>query len=85
VNQDRRDTLTLEHRHCYSQASSESVRRSLFGQFRRILLEMQRGNDQQGRPAVRKSDHEPPVERKRVEPGEGKAVSIQFHDGTILT
>jgi branched-chain amino acid transport system permease protein len=29
-------------RHSRSQASSESVRRSLFGQFRRILLQMQR-------------------------------------------
>jgi len=33
VNQHRRDTLELKHRHSRSQASSESVRRSLFGQF----------------------------------------------------
>src|SRR5581483_7310040 len=41
VNHHRRDTLELKLRHCLLPASSESVCRSLFGQFRPIPLEMQ--------------------------------------------
>jgi hypothetical protein len=38
ANQHRRDTLELKHRHSRSQASRESVRRSLFTQFHRMSL-----------------------------------------------
>lgn len=85
VNQHRRDTSELKHRHCYSPSSRESARRSLFAQSRWILLEIQSYQSPVDRPICSEILPELPVMRMVSTQVRGKGVSIWFHDGTILT
>ena len=85
VNQHRRGTSELKHRHCYSPSSRESARRSLFAQSRWILLEIQRCQSRVDRPICSEILPELPVMKAVSRQVRGKGVSIWFHDGTILT